>query len=92
MTWGTLHDTKKGADYAHSQIKHYAEPLYAFFISFIGSFIVGVMGPLFGFFIIKNLMTVQEAVFEEKSGLDEIKYYLIMMAAGAILSFFGKSF
>ena len=58
MTWGTLSDTKKGANYAHSQIKYYAKPLCAFFISFVGSFIVGCMGPLFGFFIIKNLMTV----------------------------------
>ena len=49
------------------------------------------MGPVFGFFIIKNLTTVGMAKYEGISGLEEIKYYLIMMLAGAILSFFGKS-
>ena len=91
MTWGSLSDTKKGADYANSQIKYYAKPLTAFFVSFVGSFLIGCMGPIFGFFIIKNLTGVGEAKYEGTSGLNEIKFYLILMVIGAIIAFFGKT-
>ena len=60
-------------------------------MSFLGSFVIGSMGPTFGFFIIKNLSAVGEAQYLGTSGLDKIKYFLIMMLVGAILAFFGKS-
>ena len=48
-------------------------------MSFLGSFIIGCLGPCFGFFLVKCLVGLGKASYLDTSGLDEIKYFLIMM-------------
>ena len=92
FTQGNLSDPKLGAAYANAQIKYYAKPCSAFFVSFLGSFIIGCLGPCFGFFLVKCLVGLGKASYLDTSGLDEIKYFLIMMLCGSILALFGKTF
>ena len=52
-------------------------------MSFLCSLIIGGNGPLYGMMIMKCLVGIGTAKFEERNGLEEIYPWLIIMFVGA---------
>ena len=60
-------------------------------MSFLCSLIIGGNGPLYGMMIMKCLVGIGTAKFEERNGLEEIYPWLIIMFVGAFAQLFAKT-
>ena len=86
-----INDLKLGQAYATKKMKKHAKPCSAVLLAYFGSICIGCCGPMSGFFLVKCLWGLTEAVYLGESGLENIAIWLILFLTLAFVSFFGKA-
>ena len=61
-------------------------------VALVASLFMGAIGPTQGWLLMKSMIGVQVAAYEQRSGMEEILPYIIVMFSYVFVSFFAKAY